>query len=416
MINVLSKKGIVIVLISLGLLPNIKIQAQTLGCTDPLAINYNSAAFINNGSCRYDNASINVSASTQLPSQMKGTSGLIWMNNKLWTQNNFSDINLYSFDPGSVNNFQLLTLKGNINVDWEEMTQDNEYVYIGDFGNNANGNRKDLQILRVKKNTINTSSVYVDTIKFSYATQNDFTAKGTNKTNYDCEAFIVTKDSLYLFTKEWLSGKTSIYRLPKTPGSHVATFSAILDVQGFVTGAVLMEDKRLLVLCGYNNTLQPFLYLLYDYPEYRFFEGNKRKISVNLPFHQVEAITTKDGLNYHITNEAFVQSSLSVPQKLHELNLNSYLFRYLSTTNVSEHMQNKNFKVYPVPARANIHLDLEVSTRAVPYRILDNKGAVIQQGIWSKAYNNIDVSSLSPGTYWIILAAENKYIKRWVKE
>ena len=395
---------------------SVKGYTQTKGCTDPLATNYNASAFMNDGSCVYSPASVNAVSSTQLPTQMKGTSGLIWMNNKLWTQNNFSDINLYAFDPAQVNSFQTLSLTGTVNIDWEEMTQDEEYLYIGDFGNNVNGNRTNLQILRIKKTTLFQASLQIDTIKFSYSTQTNFTSTGANKTNYDCEAFVVTKDSLYLFTKEWLTNKTSIYRLPKISGTYNATFVSTLDVQGLITGAMLMEDKRLLILCGYNSTLQPFLYLLYDYTGTDFFGGNKRRININLPFHQVEAITTQDGINYHITNEYISRSGITIPQQLHQLNLNAYLSRYLSTTNIYDYTSEKNFSMYPVPAKTFIQMEVNTKRAQIPYRIIDCRGVVVQQGIWSRTGNRLNIDLLPAGSYWMIVAAEKTYIKQWVKE
>ena len=395
---------------------NVNVQAQIKGCTDPLAINYNSAAVMNDGSCTYNSATMNAANSTTLPVQMKGTSGLIWMNNKLWTQNNFSDINLYSFDPSQAGSFQSMQASGTVNIDWEEMTQDEDYLYVGDFGNNVNGNRTNLQILRIKKNSMTQSSLIIDTIKFSYATQTNFSATGTNKTNYDCEAFIVSKDSIYLFTKEWLTNKTSMYRLPKTSGTHSAMFISSFDVQGLITGATFLESRRLLVLCGYSSSLQPFIYLLYDYPGYRFFEGNKRKIGLNLPFHQVEAITTQDGLNYHITNEAFNQSGLSVPQQLHQLNMSAYVSRHLSTTSTNDIIYSNAIKLYPVPASNMLYADLPINKNAVPYRVINSLGAVVQQGMWSKSPEGIDVSGLMRGTYWIIFSADKSYIRQWVKQ
>lgn len=395
---------------------NVKGYTQIKGCTDPQATNYNASAFINDGSCVYSPASVDAVSSTQLPTQMKGTSGLIWMNNKLWTQNNFNDINLYSFDPAQAGGFQSMQASGAVNIDWEEMTQDEEYVYIGDFGNNVNGNRTNLQILRIKKNSMMQSSLIIDTIKFSYATQTNFNTTGANKTNFDCEAFIVSKDSIYLFTKEWLTNKTSIYRLPKTSGTYSAMFISSFDVQGLITGATFLETRRLLVLCGYSSTLQPFVYLLYDYPGYRFFEGNKRKIGLNLPFHQVEAITTQDGMNYHITNEAFNQSGLSVPQQLHQLNMGAYVSRHLSTTSTNDIFYSNAIKLYPLPASNILYAELPVNKNAVSYRVINSLGAVVQQGVWSKSQGGIDVSGLMRGTYWIIFSADKSYIQQWVKQ
>jgi hypothetical protein len=394
---------------------NIHVHAQIKGCTDPLAINFNAAAGMNDGSCVYSPVSVNASASTTLPIQMKGTSGLIWMNNKLWTQNNFSDINLYSFLPDQVNSFQTTPLTGTTNIDWEEMAQDEVYLYIGDLGNNVNGNRTNLQILRITKSSLQQPPLIIDTIAFSYATQTNFNPAGANNTNYDCEAFIVSNDSIYLFTKEWLTNKTSVYRLPKTKGTHTASWVTTFDTQGLITGASFLESKRLLVLCGYNSSLQPFLYLLYDYPGNRFFEGNKRKILLNLPFHQVEAIATLDGLNYHITNESFQQSVINVPQKLHQLNLGSYLSGYLSTTSAEDHFYAKGVTLYPVPATTHLYADLPEMYREVPYRIINSAGGVVMQGVWKKARPGVDISGLASGSYWMIFSADRVYVRQWVK-
>jgi len=83
--------------------------------------------------------------------------------------------------------------------------QDKDYLYVGDFGNNLNGNRTDLKILRIRKNSVLVNPLKIDTINFSYSNQTNFTPTGTNNTDFDCEAFIVASDSIYLFTKQWIS-------------------------------------------------------------------------------------------------------------------------------------------------------------------------------------------------------------------
>lgn len=96
----------------------------------------------------------------------------------------------------------------------------------------------------------------------------------------------------------------------------------------------------MIVLTGYSSSLQPFLYLLYDFNETAFFSGNKRKIGLNLPFHQVEGIATTDGLKFYISNEYFNQFTINVPQKIHTLNLSSYLQNYLANNGPSERILN----------------------------------------------------------------------------
>lgn len=174
----------------------------------------------------------------------------------------------------------------------------------------------------------------IDTIAFHYANQTDFTRSKSNTTDFDCEAFIVSKDSIYLFTKQWTSKKTALYALPKQPGTYTAQFKSELDTNGLITGATYLEEKKLIALCGYSKQLKPFLYLLYDFKDNDFFSGNKRKITLALPYHQVEGITTKNGLQYYITNEHFrLKPIINTPQQLHQLDLNPFLQLYMDTEN-----------------------------------------------------------------------------------
>jgi hypothetical protein len=63
------------------------------------------------------------------------------------------------------------------NTDWEEISQDSSYIYVGDFGNNYQGNRTDLHILRIEKKSFLLNQPIIDTISFSYSNQTDFIFK-----------------------------------------------------------------------------------------------------------------------------------------------------------------------------------------------------------------------------------------------
>ena len=128
-----------------------KLNGQIYGCTDPLATNYNKDATVNDGSCLYNPASIDADTSFLLPEILKESSGLIIYNTDIWTHNDDTDINIYRLNPDDITDYQSYTLTGTQNTDWEEISQDDTYFYIGDFGNNANGNRRNLYILRVEK-------------------------------------------------------------------------------------------------------------------------------------------------------------------------------------------------------------------------------------------------------------------------
>ncbi|WP_281633626.1 T9SS C-terminal target domain-containing protein [Flavobacterium luteolum] len=305
------------------------INAQNPGCTDPQAENYNSKFRQNDGNCRYKNLKIKPEYSIRLSDSIKETSGLIAFENLLWTHNDDHDTTIYGLDSlGKIK--KKIILPAVINHDWEEISQDDTHIYVGDFGNNSAGNRSDLRILKIEKKSFLEGKPKIETITFSYSDQTDFTASKPNKTNFDCEAFIVSKDSIYLFTKQWKSSKTNIYVLSKQEGTQTAKLKATLDTKGLVTGATYLEDKKLITLCGYTKVGKPFLYLLYDFKNHDFLSGNKRRIDIKLPFHQIEGIATKDGLHYFMTNESLVlKPILNNPQQIHYFDLSSALSLYL---------------------------------------------------------------------------------------
>ncbi|MBE8727057.1 T9SS C-terminal target domain-containing protein [Flavobacterium hungaricum] len=304
-------------------------QGQTAGCRDLLAKNYNESAVVNDESCVYENIKVKPLYSMQLSDSIKETSGLIAFENLLWTHNDDHDKTIYGIDSlGKIK--KKIILNEIVNNDWEEISQDSSHIYIGDFGNNYSGNRSDLKIFKIEKKSFLEQNPKIETISFSYSNQAALSTSKPNKTDFDCEAFIVSKDSIYLFTKQWKTSKTSIYSLSKKSGSQVAKLKSTLDTQGLVTGATYLENKKLLVLCGYSKIGKPFLYLLYDFKNYDFLSGNKRRIQLQLSFHQIEGIATKDGLHYFLTNESLIRKPIiNVPQQLHYLDLSPFLSNYI---------------------------------------------------------------------------------------
>ncbi|GIQ56962.1 hypothetical protein Flavo103_00980 [Flavobacterium collinsii] len=304
-------------------------NAQVLGCTDPLSKNYNPNATVNDGSCNYKKIKLKPIYSKLLNDSIKETSGLIAFDNLLWTHNDDHDKTIYGLDSlGKIR--KKIILEQVVNHDWEEISQDSSYLYVGDFGNNLSDNRTDLHILKIEKKSFLEGNPTIENISFRYADQTDFSPKKPNTARFDCEAFIVSNDSIYLFTKQWKTSKTNIYVLPNQSGSHVAQLKHSLNTKGLVTGATYVASKKLIVLCGYSKFGKPFLYLLYDYKNTDFVSGNKQRINLKLPFHQIEGIATLDGLHYYLTNEALVRKPiLNVPQQIHYFDLTSLLNSYL---------------------------------------------------------------------------------------
>ncbi len=379
-----------------------RIQAQVLGCTDPLANNYNPNAIQNDGSCLYASASVMATATIDLSSSLSESSGLSDWNDCLWTHNDNSDIKLYCLDTLNASIMGEYPLVGLSNIDWEELSQDVDYFYIGDFGNNQNGNRTDLKIHKISKASLISGTTEIETINFSYSNQVNFLPTGLNNTNFDCEAMIVSSDSIYLFTKQWLDNQTSVYVLPKEAGSYTARFRESANVGGLITGASYLEDKNLVVLCGYSSLLQPFVYLLYDFQGDQFFGGNKRKLGLNLPFRQVEGIAGQNGLKYYITNERFSQPPvMTIPQALHTLDLSAYLGYYLQHLNSGypENEMPAPFTVYPNLTGDKVFIVCESRMIGKEYRLLSTSGKSLTRGKIRNEFTKLSLRSFPAGMY-----------------
>jgi hypothetical protein len=398
-------------LIFFGIATAPKAFGQTSGCMDHLASNYNATATINDGSCTYSEASVTPTDPSLLPTLLEETSGLIFLDNRIWSHSDDTDATLYSFDPENVEDIETYPLTGTVNKDWEEVSQDANYIYVGDFGNNANGNRTNLKILRVEKNSVVNTPI-IDEIKFSYALQTDFAATGSNNTDFDCEAFIVSADSIFLFTKEWVSKKTSIYSLPKIPGSYIAKYRGNYNVNGLITGATYLEAERLIVLTGYSTALQPFLMLLYDFTHSPL-DGNKRKITVNSPFHQVEGIATGDGKLYYISNEKFSNSFITTEAKLQKVDLSVFLNNYLNPVTSLEETKGYQLTVYPNPSTNIVTIESQEKIKERTYTVTDALGRVMLQGTVMQR-TEISVEGLKPGIYFYSVG--NTVISRIVKK
>lgn len=300
------------------------------GCTDPQATNYNAAATINDGSCLYPSTNIALTDKTALSTPLLDeTSGVVFTSGSIWTHNDSGNSNaIYRIDSTSNTVLQTVTITNATNVDWEDITADNNYIYIGDCGNN-NGNRTNLKIYRVAKSALTppATTATADVINYSYSDQTVFTSLPNNN-NYDCEAIFYYNDSIHLFSKDWVDKQTRHYVLPATPGTYVAQVRETLNAGFLITGAAVQQNG-IIALIGYEVTgVAPiYLYMLYDFKNGLFFNGNKRKFNASnaLTYGQTEGIDFRNGAYGYITNERFQQSIFNVAPKLRSFNLTPYL-------------------------------------------------------------------------------------------
>lgn len=294
----------------------LNLSAQDIeGCTDPQANNFNPVAMVNDGSCTYNPSIYKPGFRLLLPNEVNETSGMIFYADGYWTHNDSGgDPVIYKLDTVSGEIVQRITLQGVNNRDWEELAQDEDFIYVGDFGNNS-GNVTNLEIYIVNKTDIPSSgdaTAPVGKIQYSYP---DYPGRIDKRrdNNFDCEAMIATDANLFLFSKNRGDNKSKLYKLPKTAGTFTAELLTTFNSSGFVTGADLNTNNNELILVGYtNNDWIPFLWVMFDFEGEDFFAGNKRRIDMlNMTATQTEAICYthgKTGVLSSESNPLFVQT------------------------------------------------------------------------------------------------------------
>lgn len=369
------------------------------GCTDPLALNYNASATANDGSCIYDQSIYIMGVISDLPSPLLNeNSGLIFFANHLWTINDGGNNNsIYQLDTLG-NLIRDITVIGASNIDWEGISQNEEHIFIGDFGNNS-GAREDLCIYEIdKEDIIDPNVTAVEALKksFIYANQNQFNWP-LNQHNYDCEALIATNDSIYLFTKNWLNEEVNLYVLPS---NWTDTASALLkqsfDSDGLITDAVRSPESGLTLLLGYKNNganlYTSFVWLLWDHESFDFFGGNKRRIEVGSMFTlgQTEGIALMNGNDGFVSGEQ-ISSVVTIPPKLSSFDFSEYF--YSGTMHISESSTDQ-LGPYPNPGYDQI----VVSEKSGLFEIY-NASTLKLVLIGKINSNKIDVSLLEAGVY-----------------
>jgi len=208
---------------------------------------------------------------TVLPEELSENSGMIWYQGLIWTiTDSGSEPFIYVVDTAG-NIIRHIRLDGVENTDWEEIAQDESFIYVGDFGNNE-GARTDLRIYKISKsNLADDTMVTPEVIQFAFADQTDFTPNAYN-TRFDCEAMISRGDSLFLFTKNWIGAKTRIYSLPAVEGNYQAYPGGELNVGGQVTASVYSATDKRLYLLGYMDYI-PFVWVCNDFFPGENYEG-----------------------------------------------------------------------------------------------------------------------------------------------
>ncbi|MEP6929571.1 MAG: hypothetical protein ABI850_06150 [Flavobacterium sp.] len=242
-----------------------------------------------------------------LPKKLKEVSGITYFpeTNLIYTLEDSGNANkIYALNAdGKLN--KAITISNAVNVDWEDITKDQEgNIYIGDFGNNDN-ERKDLCIYKVSKNEMDKENAVSEyKVSFSYPEQTEFPPK-KKELFFDVEGFFEHGNYFYLFTKnrsKGFDGTAFIYKILNAPGIQKATkigeFKTCDNYNHCVlTSATISPDGKKVVLLSHDKIV-----LFEGYKGDLFHTGSQTEIKLN-HFSQKEAIVFKDNKTLLIADE-----------------------------------------------------------------------------------------------------------------
>jgi hypothetical protein len=184
------------------------------------------------------------------------------------------------------------------NNDWEDLTVDDEFIYIADIGNNFD-TRKNLRIIKVPIESADNS---FEIINYYYPEQEDFSFKQNSK--YDAEGIISIKNKLLIFTKNRAKKITEIYKLPKNPGNYKAELIGEINIESIVTGADYNKKLKLLVLTSTKDFNEYYIHKIKNFNITKLKNLKIDTFKIPIGKTQVESIKIIDKNNFWITSEA----------------------------------------------------------------------------------------------------------------
>ena len=246
--------------------------------------------------------SVKIIDTVVLPKIINETSGLEILNDVFITHNDSGgEPSLYFFNlSGEIIN-SIKIEKENFweiyNNDWEDITADEDYIYIADTGNNF-GTRDNLNIIKVKISDFSID----DKIDIFYSNQDSFFPSSKHK--YDAEALLIIDDKIALFSKDRDSLNTDLYLIDNTVKekqelSSVANF----NVNSLITGGDYDSDTGILALVSYSSRGEQYLILFEDFnidnPRYNSF----KKYRIPIERAQIESVKIINGNMFWVTSE-----------------------------------------------------------------------------------------------------------------
>lgn len=315
------------------------------------------------------------------------SSGLTYLNGKYLTHNDSGNSpELYEFDVNTGDILRSVFVSNATNNDWEDICLDNNYIYIGDFGNNQ-GNRRNLKILKIYIDSFLVSdTLQANVINFEYSDQENFTS-APFQTNFDAEAIISFKDSLYIFTKQWGNFKSKVYASPKIPGDYSLEPIDSIDLSFMVTGADFDESSNMVGLVGYNFSNAFFV----PFSIGRLGSWNSESFDITnlttIESYQIEGISFSAGGQSILTAEENALGEAAI-YKLQRKSTSFY-----SPTNPNDYL------IFPNPISSKIRIEGE----GIHYiKVVSIEGVTVFEGF----RNEISFEGMSSG-YYLVLGYDN---------
>jgi len=249
-----------------------------------------------------------------LPEEVAESSGLLIVDDAtIWTHNDSGYENELFLVDSSGMLLRTVTVTNATNVDWEDLAYDYDgNIWINDAGNN-NNSRTDLKLYRVNASDLAESDfVEAEFIYFDYPDQAHFPPT-VNNMNFDIEAMVFSKDSLYLFTKNRSnpsSGYTKMYSLPALPGAYTANLvdSFFVDsdiIRSRVTAADIHFPTGKVALLTRTQII-----IFSDYGDQNFFSGKVERNFFKGRTDQVEAIGFLTEDTFYMTDEGSPENGI----------------------------------------------------------------------------------------------------------
>lgn len=367
------------------------------GCTDAQAQNFDSNAGDNDGSCTYPMTSQELNflyILSEANPNLSENSGIdIATDGQILNINdggNLAAIIVTAAETGWLEG--TIELEGAENVDWEEVTATDDFIFVGDFGNNSTGARTDQKIYVIDRDSLTDEPwqmVTAGEIAFFFPEQGEPVPVDLDQTPWDCEAMFWFDDEIHIFTKNWQTFTTRHYKLPDEPGSYAAEFVEEFDCQGLITAADINGER--IVMLGYTIINTVFMYVMWDYEPGLFFSGNKRRIELGMAVDhgQTEGICFSSDFGGYISSERFIFANvINEPPQLLTFSIADYI------TSVSVIPEGEVPKFWPTVSEGIFENDLPTGTLVSLY---DSRGRLVfKENVYARM---TDFQAVGAGVY-----------------